>query len=410
MDKKKSKKVQKPQIKPESEVKHENLPLWILQCVVPSILFLLISFPMICLYGCYILLHHIFDIDIYLTIVLLLILSLYGGKQIYNKLHSLSKLSQSYETGETSILDSPYVHDTYLFTLAWNQSPYNPKSTDHDKQINDLNILTYIKKQICFQPKEGYCGHATINTVLRSLTSQWLLSSSSSSSSSTTQAMPMAIPFPRVPGPFNVNTLSEYLNNAISNSDDRNNIKHNNKYEYTYSNIRIKKFHMESNTTFEQFHSLMKKANNKDCRILVNFHRKPLFFSEYTTHSTTHTTTPFTNDSTVTVDNDNTFSWKAIRTIGGGHWSPIASVISVNKSQLYNKQTDNNLTQDDVKTENDPLVHMVLMLDVNSKYGPYMVPMDRLFKAVKTKESNGTYRGIIQLYINPSNDCKSKND
>jgi len=61
-------------------------------------------------------------------------------------------------------------------------------------------------------------------------------------------------------------------------------------------------------------------------------------------------------------------------------------------------------TNTDDKINN--LEHMVLMLDVNAKYGPYMVPMERLFQAVKTKESNGNYRGIIKLYFGPLDEKK----
>lgn len=406
------KKVPKLQIQPESEVKHKNLPNWILQFYLPSALFLLFSFPCLCLFGVYTLFHHVFHLNIYLTFFLLSLLSLYGGIKIYNLFYFISKVSQSYETGETSILEFPYVHDTNILTLAWNQSPYNPKCLPdyhtHIKDLtekkdcndkNDRNILTLIKERICFQPKEGYCGHATVNTVLRSLDSQWLLSESAATSGSISQPMPMAIPYPRFPGPFNVNTLGEYISNAISNSsnssfDDTN--------EYTFSNIRIKKINLESTTKLEQFHSLIANANNKNCRLLVNFHRKPLFYSEYT-----HIPNP-------TKDSKSKLSWKAIKTINGGHWSPIASVISIPKSQLYQQNngvdSNNKDTLHKDKNDNNLLEYMVLMLDVNSKYGPFMVPMERLFKAVKTKETNGSYRGMLQFYFDPVEEIKSKNE
>ena len=88
--------------------------------------------------------------------------------------------------------------------------------------------------------------------------------------------------------------------------------------------------------TLEQFRAEMARANDPALRYIVNFHRGPLFAG------------------------------------GGGHHSPIGGYLAAED--------------------------LVLVVDVNRKYDPWLVPTARLFAAVDTVDkSSGTKRGLLRI-------------
>ena len=78
---------------------------------------------------------------------------------------------------------------------------------------------------------------------------------------------------------------------------------------------------------------MVNSLNDPNIRLLANFHRSPLFFS------------------------DKSFFFK-LRKIFLGHWSPVVAYL-----------------------ENEDLV---LVLDVDQEYGAYLVPLERLYEATNT--------------------------
>jgi len=104
------------------------------------------------------------------------------------------------------------------------------------------------------------------------------------------------------------------------------------------------------NLTYEKFMEIVRSSNDSRYRLLANFMRGPLFFC----------------DSNVQVD----FFMKYM----SGHWSPIAG---------YLEEED-----------------LVFVLDVNEKYGAYLVPSRRMYESVNTKDlMGGTWRGLVRLTV-----------
>jgi len=95
------------------------------------------------------------------------------------------------------------------------------------------------------------------------------------------------------------------------------------------------------NLDLAAFRAAMREANDPSRRILVNFHRGPLFGT------------------------------------GGGHHSPIGA---------YLEHED-----------------LVLVLDVNRAYQPWLVSTERLFEAVDTVDaSSGQKRGLLVIDVAPT--------
>ena len=99
--------------------------------------------------------------------------------------------------------------------------------------------------------------------------------------------------------------------------------------------------HVLRDLDLDGFRTAMREANDPSRRILVNFHRGPLFGT------------------------------------GGGHHSPVGG---------YLEDED-----------------LVLVLDVNRAYQPWLVPTERLFEAVDTVDSStGRTRGLLVVDVTPT--------
>ena len=97
-----------------------------------------------------------------------------------------------------------------------------------------------------------------------------------------------------------------------------------------------KKVSVLRDLTLEQFRAEMARANDPALRYIVNFHRGPLFAT------------------------------------GGGHHSPIGGYLAAED--------------------------LVLVVDVNAKYHPWLVPTARLYEAVDTVDkSTGKKRGLLRI-------------
>ena len=96
---------------------------------------------------------------------------------------------------------------------------------------------------------------------------------------------------------------------------------------------KVKELHPE---TLEGFREELRHANEPQRRLIINFHRRPLFGS------------------------------------GGGHHSPIGGYLEAED--------------------------LVLVLDVNERFGPWLAPSARLFEAMDTVDSSsGQKRGLLVL-------------
>jgi hypothetical protein len=105
----------------------------------------------------------------------------------------------------------------------------------------------------------------------------------------------------------------------------------------TTSQWQVSELHPE---TLEAFREELRHANEPNRRLIINFHRRPLFGS------------------------------------GGGHHSPIGGYLEAED--------------------------LVLVLDVNARFGPWLVSSARLFEAMDTIDSSsGQKRGLLRLTPSP---------
>jgi len=105
---------------------------------------------------------------------------------------------------------------------------------------------------------------------------------------------------------------------------------------------------------FDAFCELVTRANQPNTRVLANFLRQPLFGQM-----------------------PSTLLGRA-RALIGGHWTPIISVLDT------------------------PAV--ALLSDVNADYGPFVVPLRRLYDACRTKDGS-LFRGLIVVQFDGNADA-----
>lgn len=300
-----------PRLQSTTSVRHNNLPPW----ASNSYLFLMlitvfVIMPILILLTIWGTSRSIFGSGVHNVVICLLPLwtvAVFAGKT----LNSVAKYSRTMETGKNSIRDSSAYADGQLMEQAIKTSPYRHLLSKTGQQETSESMPLAISRNVMyFQPVEGYCAYATLNTALNSLPS------------------PMALPFTRFPKPLDIDELCDLIETSGDGLFDA-----------------VKPVTMSDRTKFEDFRRHVMEANKDQCRVLVNFHRKPLFAPQRTTNW-----------------------WQSLIAALGGHWSPLGGVVS--------KEMRDGSTEE-----------YVLVLDVNRKYGPYMVKMERFFEAVKTKSS-----------------------
>uniref|UniRef100_A0A7R9W5U8 glutathione gamma-glutamylcysteinyltransferase n=1 Tax=Pseudictyota dubia TaxID=2749911 RepID=A0A7R9W5U8_9STRA len=206
---------------------------------------------------------------------------------------------------------------------AWRISPYNKFrniSVKQNEEASKNDREDIVENAMCFQPRSGFCGLATVNTVLRSLDK------------------PMYVSYPDRGRGYSMYSLAEYIVQNCAPFVD------------------VQAIFMNPNTTLEEFRSILRRyANSSEYRLLANFHRTPLFYS------------------------DGSSTWqRSKRRAWAGHWSPVGGMIT-----------------------DDDGVDYVLVLDTNSNYGPFMVKLERFYRAVKTQTFHDGYRGFIKVRIDP---------
>eukprot|EP00899_Mesostigma_viride_P013654 jgi/Mesvir1/2228/Mv14005-RA.1 len=172
-----------------------------------------------------------------------------------------------------------------------------------------------------FQPMEGFCALASVNTALCSL-----------------PGMPM-LPLPRMPGPLSLTQLRDFLEEKLAMDAPL---------------VVIEAIEAE-HLTLPAFRQLcadeLSNPRKGTSRLLANFHRTPLFFSDRSA---------------------------LVRTLklASGHWSPLGAYL--------------------------PEKDLVLVMDVNEKYGSYLVPCERLWLAVRTRDHfsrGGKFRGMLRIKV-----------
>jgi len=201
-----------------------------------------------------------------------------------------------FQRGESSIKTLPSYQDADLIAKGFEFAPWKPQ-------------------QVFYQPVEGYCGHATVNTVLQSINQK-------------------PLPLPKIIRPFSLSGLRVFLEGNVLPS--------------TPSIQSVQE--VSGSATYSEFLSVLRDLERPDVRLMCNFLRLPLFFA----------------DQPRFIDR--------AKTILNGHWSPLVSVL-----------------WDD---------GLVLIADVNESYGPYLVPLPRLYQAVHTRDTGtGAFRGLIKITL-----------
>ena len=336
--------------------------------------------------------------------------------------------NRSMENGKVPIPQTKEYYDEHLLQLIWNQSPYNSQYRNHitgsnnsnsisnysDGDISDISFselttrrrttttvptdastttekspafistssTTSIRDEIvqhamCYQPFEGYCGLATINTMLRSIG-------------------PYYVPYPNRGRGYSIVSLAEYLIVKCGNLLPA---SHPHPQQSQKSALRdVDVIFMNHDTTLDEFREIVKLSNDPNTRLLANFHRTPLFHSQRYHDSTYH-------DST-------NYPW---RRVFAGHWSPVAGYVNLRKDTTTTTAaavdpTANSTTSPKTREGGGSVSshskgdggdeEYVLVLDTNEKYGPYIVSLERFFDAVKTQTLHDGYRGFIKVSLN----------
>lgn len=116
--------------------------------------------------------------------------------------------------------------------------------------------------------------------------------------------------------------------------------------------LRIKSASFLCNLPLAEFRAQMRDLNNPAVRIIANFLRAPLFFN----------------------DPDDAKKVPLLLRLFGGHWSPLGAYL--------------------------PEEDLVLVLDTNEQYGNYLVPTQRLWEAVNTRQIyDGNSRGLVRVEL-----------
>jgi len=299
-------------------------------------------FCLIPLGGCCLVYFRVVSATIILTLFfgVLLVIVVYLILSIYSRItHELDRVP--------TIKSIPCYQDRQMLELVWSQP-----------------VARLYRNSIYYQPREGYCGHATINNVLQSIPGckTW-------------------IRLPSTPNSISLNQMMHYWKALADRAPPIDNA------------IQIKSITAwnAENATFESFLEEMKLLNNPRYRFLCNFLRGPLFFS------------------------DPKKPGNILRRLLTGHWSPIVAYLPPTSSsplslaasgiRLRKQESADETFHEDkaasVSASNIPSLDegLILLLDVNSTYGPYLVSARRLFGAVRTRAMTGQWRGLVRIEL-----------
>ena len=267
--------------------------------------------------------------------------------------------NRAMETGEPSIEDSLEFHDNHLLEQAWKISTYNKErdKSRQQRQDKDIDMQSSRIRRSQYQ-KEQQIEEETIHMDVRKdiiQNAMWFQPMSGYCAMATVNTMLRSlngsyyIPYPNQGRGYSMMSLAKFL---ILNCSP-----------FPFDDIDV--IFMQTDTTLSQFRTILQDyANNPNYRLLANFHRTPLFYSSSKTKEEEE------------VIDEQTLANRAY----AGHWSPVGGLIT------------------DDQTKND----YVLVLDTNERYGPFMVSLERFFRAVKTQTLQDGYRGFIRVRINPN--------
>eukprot|EP01084_Bolivina_argentea_P112104 199965_1 len=232
----------------------------------------------------------------------------------------------------------------FASSCQYYETPINEMNAYKDEHLmeicwNKVNTRWNKTHDVFDQVMEGYCAFATMNSVLSSIYKQRLY-----------------LEYPVKIKALTLNQMQTILTNNILNDQSIKN---------DFPNIKIESFDviiMEPDyISLSQFENMIKEidtihnANDKlgkEVYFIANFNRAPLFFCNYGWIQ----------------------RWK--KWIWTGHFSPIISYC----------YEDNTM--------------YILIGDVNSKYGNYLVRSDRLYEAMKCRQITKTRRGLLKITVN----------
>jgi len=238
------------------------------------------------------------------------------------RLSKVCKLStREFTRGSTRVGALPILQDPALLKQAWDASPFK-------------------EAFVFYQPREGYCAHATVNTFLQSLP----LPPSSSLSGTPILEPPLryCLALPKLPRPYSLSSLFRFITTQIDG----------------IAGGAIRQVELIPGTmSVEDFQAVIQDANRADVRILANFHRLPLFFADRPT-------------------------WKRYMKVFAGHWSPVGAYIAPTPTNGVGPHG------------------ALLLIDVNQSYGSYIVDVERLWEAVCTRDfGTEQFRGLLRITL-----------
>jgi len=182
-----------------------------------------------------------------------------------------------------------------------------------DKAL-ELPVARLYGPNTIWQPREGYCGAASLANVMRSVNPAHKVQFG---------------PFPR---PYVVQRLAELLTGLLQEEA-----------------VQFKRVEVLPLMQLDEFRQVMRRVNDPAYRFIANFYRLPLFFAK----------APW---------------YVRLRKVFSGHFSPVVAYL--------------------------PDEDLVAILDVNQSYGTYLVPTERFWEAVQSKDvSSGKYRALIQVAL-----------
>jgi len=246
-----------------------------------------------------------------LTILIPAALSIYLAYSGYqNMVRNIASREVGHEFNATRpvIRDAPEFKDSALIWRLWSASPYRAALLTHaqqsglvdadaargalaaarsaatageapdpdsvDRRIAPLGPWDRVEECTFYQPVEGYCAPATVNTLLYSISRAAI------------------VPTRRMPGPATLKQLHEAVARSVGLLPAGVSLK-------SVESVPVD----GATVNFDAFCALIAKANRPNVRVAANFLRQPLFGTAPTS------------------------AWGRARALIGGHWSPIIATL-----------------------------------------------------------------------------------